>query len=85
MVALCEFSKIPLAIAIWHTKKSKILYIFFTLVVCTITFDTLFNGFERNFAALAFQAKEIEIEIEIEIEKNSLEKFIESNIKNLIY
>lgn len=64
MVALCELSKIPLAIAIWHSKKSKLLYLIFTLVVCFITFETLFNGFERNFAALTFSAKRLEIEKE---------------------
>lgn len=61
MVALCELSKIPIAVAVWFSFRSKILYILLMLFVCLITFETLFNGFERNFAALSFSAKRMEI------------------------
>ncbi|MDA9556521.1 hypothetical protein N9R79_03325 [Vibrio sp.] len=77
MVALCELSKIPLSLGIWYGKKSKLLYIVFSLFVCFITFETLFNGFERNFANLTFQANRKEIEREsyqdmIEINKEKI-------------
>ncbi|GAM64248.1 hypothetical protein JCM19232_918 [Vibrio ishigakensis] len=61
IVALCEFSKIPLALATWHARKSKLLYMILILIVSFITFETLFNGFERNFAALTFSAEKLEI------------------------
>ena len=64
MVALCELSKIPLSLGIWYGKKSKLLYIAFSVFVCFITFETLFNGFERNFANLTFQANRKEIQRE---------------------
>ncbi|GAM56598.1 mlr8221 protein [Vibrio ishigakensis] len=61
IVALCEFSKIPLALATWHARKSKLLYMILIFIVSFITFETLFNGFERNFAALTFSAEKLEI------------------------
>lgn len=96
IVALCEFSKIPLALATWHARKSKLLYMLLIFIVSFITFETLFNGFERNFAALTFTAEKLEIkrdgyEANIEdnkskiadIEKEYRQEKIE--IKNLIH
>lgn len=55
VVALVELCKIPLASALYFSRKSKILYLIFALFVSAITFETLFNGFERNLASLNYE------------------------------
>lgn len=55
VVALVELCKIPLASALYFSRKSKILYLIFAIFVSAITFETLFNGFERNLASLNYE------------------------------
>lgn len=54
LVAVVELCKIPLVFTFMHSKSYiwKGLFLFFVLFLCLITFETMLNGFERNFSNL---------------------------------
>ena len=66
LVAVAELCKIPLTYAFMCVKNIawRLLFLFFVMFLCLITFETMFNGFERNFAnlnrAIDFRKNEIE-------------------------
>lgn len=54
MIAVVELTKIPLTFAFMTVKNIlwRLLFLAFVLFLCTITFETMLNGFERNFSNL---------------------------------
>lgn len=56
LVAVVELCKIPLTFAFIAVKSTpwRILFMLFVLFLCLITFETMFNGFERNFSNLNY-------------------------------
>lgn len=79
IVAIAELTKIPLALTIFFYSWRKPFYILLAILVCTITFETLFNGFERNFASLNTSIERIKIQVhrkhdKIETNKARIEK-----------
>lgn len=54
LIAVVELCKIPLVFAFMAVKNLfwRSLFLIFVLFLCLITFETMFNGFERNFANL---------------------------------
>ena len=54
LIAVVELCKIPLVFAFMAVKNVfwRSLFLIFVLFLCLITFETMFNGFERNFANL---------------------------------
>ena len=54
LIAVVELCKIPLVFAFMAVKNVfwRSLFLMFVLFLCLITFETMFNGFERNFANL---------------------------------
>ena len=54
LVAVVELCKIPLVFAFMYSKNYiwKMIFLFFVLFLCVITFETMLNGFERNFSNL---------------------------------
>ena len=66
LVAVAELCKIPLTYAFMCVKNIvwRLLFLAFVLFLCLITFETMFNGFERNFSnlnrAIDFRKNEIE-------------------------
>ncbi|MEM9620925.1 MAG: hypothetical protein AAF993_04700 [Pseudomonadota bacterium] len=54
LIALVEICKIPLTFAFLAVSNYfwKLLLLGFVLFLCLITFETMFNGFERNFSNL---------------------------------
>ena len=54
LIAVVEICKIPLVFAFMSVKNYfwRSLFIGFVLFLCLITFETMFNGFERNFSNL---------------------------------
>ena len=54
LIAVVELCKIPLVFAFMAVKNLfwRVLFLLFVLFLCLITFETMFNGFERNFANL---------------------------------
>ena len=66
LVAVAELCKIPLTYAFMCVKNIawRLLFLFFVMFLCLITFETMFNGFERNFSnlnrAIDFRKNEIE-------------------------
>ena len=51
-----ELCKIPLTFAFIAVESTswRLLFLFFVLFLCLITFETMFNGFERNFSNLNY-------------------------------
>lgn len=70
MIAVVELTKIPLATAFYFAKSIiwKLIFITSLIFVAFITFETGFNGFERNFARtnLVVDAKKRELQNLIE-------------------
>ena len=66
LVAAVELCKIPLTFAFMAVKNIfwRSLFLFFVAFLCVITFETMLNGFERNFANLNFS---------IDTRKNNIE------------
>ena len=66
LVAVAELCKIPLTYAFMCVKNIawRVLFLFFVFFLCLITFETMFNGFERNFSnlnrAIDYRKSEIE-------------------------
>lgn len=60
LVAVVEATKIPIATAMMYAKHTswRILLFLGTLLLISITFETMLNGFERNFANLTFAIDE---------------------------
>ncbi len=60
LVAVVEATKIPIATALMYAKHTSWRIILFTgvLLLVTITFETMMNGFERNFSNLTFAINE---------------------------
>lgn len=56
LVAAVELCKIPLTFAFIAVESTswRLLFLFFVLFLCLITFETMFNGFERNFSNLNY-------------------------------
>ena len=56
LVAVVELCKIPLTFAFIAVESTswRLLFLFFVLFLCLITFETMFNGFERNFSNLNY-------------------------------
>jgi hypothetical protein len=56
LVALVEIAKIPVATAAYQTSRAsyKFLFFFVLIFLAGITFETSFNGFERNFSNLTY-------------------------------
>ncbi len=54
LIAIVELCKIPLTFTVMAVKHLgwKLLFIFFVIFLCLITFETMLNGFERNFSNL---------------------------------
>lgn len=54
LIAVVEICKIPLVFAFMAVKNYfwRGLFLIFVLFLCLITFETMFNGFERNFSNL---------------------------------
>ncbi|MGI2259194.1 hypothetical protein [Shewanella sp. GXUN23E] len=55
LVAAVELCKIPLVFAFMATKSLwwRSIFLFFVFFLCLITFETMLNGFERNFSNLS--------------------------------
>lgn len=60
LVAVVEATKIPIATAMMYAKHRvwKIMLFFGIILLSLITFETMINGFERNFANLTFAIDE---------------------------
>jgi hypothetical protein len=82
VIAAVELTKIPLATACYHAENRAWQVILLVGILCLagITFETILNGFERNFTQRTYVLKQIKnklITTEEEIQK------IESDIKTL--
>tara|TARA_A100001037_G_C15148367_1_gene637608 strand:+ start:2645 stop:4228 length:1584 start_codon:yes stop_codon:yes gene_type:complete len=66
LIAVVEITKIPLTFAFMAVRNVlwRSLFLIFVLFLCAITFETLLNGFERNFSNLnrAIDSRKNEIE-----------------------
>ncbi len=90
LIAAVEICKIPLTFAFMCVQNFfwRSLFLFFVLFLCLITFETMLNGFERNFSNLnrAIDTRKNEIEnIESEIvllnrRKDHIQKFTEDEL-----
>ena len=54
LIAVVELCKIPLVFTFMNVRSKywRGMFLFFVLFLCTITFETMLNGFERNFSNL---------------------------------
>jgi F0F1-type ATP synthase membrane subunit b/b' len=54
LIAVVELCKIPLTFAFMAVRHTawRSLFLFFVIFLCLITFETMLNGFERNFSNL---------------------------------
>ena len=61
MVAVVEICKIPLATAFFHTSQRvwKSIFLIGLLLLMCITFETVMNGFERNFTQRTYLINKI--------------------------
>ena len=76
LIAVVELCKIPLVFAFMAVKSMfwRSLFLVSVLFLCLITFETMFNGFERNFANLNRAIDERKLEnANFESEKKLLE------------
>lgn len=90
LVALVELCKIPLTFTFMAVTnvKWRLIFMFFVFFLCTITFETMLNGFERNFSNLNFaidtrknQIENINAEIGLlEIRRDRIQKFTEEDL-----
>lgn len=90
LVALVELCKIPLIFTFMAVTnvKWRLIFMFFVFFLCTITFETMLNGFERNFSNLNFaidtrknQIENINAEIGLlEIRRDRIQKFTEEDL-----
>lgn len=90
LVALVELCKIPLTFTFMAVTnlKWRLIFMFFVFFLCAITFETMLNGFERNFSNLNFaidtrknQIENINAEIGLlEIRRDRIQKFTEDDL-----
>jgi len=90
LVAAVEICKIPLTFAFMAVRNIwwRSLFLFFVLFLCAITFETMLNGFERNFSNLNRAIDERKNEIEnresqvrlLEIRRLQIVKFTEEEL-----
>jgi len=90
LIAMIELCKIPLAFAFMAVKNYfwKLLFLLFAFFLCLITFETMLNGFERNFSNLnyAIDSRKNDIEnINAEIslldrKKDRIQTFTKSDV-----
>ena len=54
LIAVVELCKIPLVFTFMNVRSKywRSIFLFFVLFLCLITFETMLNGFERNFSNL---------------------------------
>tara|TARA_B110000003_G_scaffold75893_1_gene77515 strand:- start:261 stop:1721 length:1461 start_codon:yes stop_codon:yes gene_type:complete len=54
LIAVVELCKIPLVFTFMNVRSKywRTIFLFFVLFLCLITFETMLNGFERNFSNL---------------------------------
>ena len=64
IIAAVELTKIPLALGFYRTKRLlwRSLFFFTLLLLIFVTFETLFNGMERNFSGAENKIRESRIE-----------------------
>ena len=66
LIAVVEICKIPLTFAFMSVRNVawRVMFLLFVLFLCLITFETMLNGFERNFSNLnrAIDSRKNEIE-----------------------
>jgi len=60
IIAAVELTKIPLALGFYRTKRLgwRLLFFVTLLMLVFVTFETMFNGLERNFSALESKIQE---------------------------
>ena len=90
LIAVVEICKIPLTFAFMSVRHLawRMLFLVFVVFLCLITFETMLNGFERNFSnlnrAIDFRKNEIEnVDSEIELlqeRRNYIVKFTEDEL-----
>ena len=77
LIAVVELCKIPLVFTFMNVRSRywKSIFLFFVLFLCLITFETMLNGFERNFSNLnrAIDNRNNEV-VNIDSQINLLEK-----------
>jgi hypothetical protein len=92
LVAVVELCKIPLTFAFMAVQNIfwRLLFLFFVFFLCLITFETMLNGFERNFSNLSYaiemRKNEIEnVNAEIELlnrKKNRVQLFTSADLES---
>jgi hypothetical protein len=90
LIAVVELCKIPLTFAFMSVRNVawRSLFLVFVVFLCLITFETMLNGFERNFSNLnrAIDARKNDIEsVESEVlllekRREHIEKFTEEEL-----
>ncbi|MEY3017410.1 MAG: hypothetical protein RL336_545 [Pseudomonadota bacterium] len=90
LVAIVELCKIPLTFTFMAVTnlKWRLIFMFFVFFLCSITFETMLNGFERNFSNLNFaidtrknQIENINAEIGLlEIRRDRIQTFTEDDL-----
>ena len=86
IIAIVELTKIPLALGFYKARKTiwKILFLGTLLMLVLITFQTMFNGLERNFSALESKIQKPRSEFQNKKkELVALEDTLKSNKQNL--
>ncbi len=91
LIALVEICKIPLTFAFLavDSKLWRTLFMGFVLFLCLITFETMFNGFERNFSNLNRAIDERLNNIEringrvdlLQVRRNNIVRFSEEDVR----
>lgn len=90
LIAVVETCKIPLTFAFMSVRNVpwRLMFLIFVLFLCSITFETMLNGFERNFANLnrAIDSRKNDIENAnseialLENRRNHVVKFTEEEL-----
>jgi len=90
LVALVELCKIPLTFTFMAVTniKWRLIFMLFVFFLCSITFETMLNGFERNFSNLNYAIDTRKNNIEninaeiglLEIRRNRIQKFTEADL-----
>jgi len=92
LIAIVELCKIPLTFTVMAVKHLgwKLLFIFIVFFLCIITFETMLNGFERNFSNLNRAIDERKNKMEdaksqvalLEKRRSYIVKFTEDELEN---
>ncbi|MEM1435710.1 MAG: hypothetical protein AAGG11_16750, partial [Pseudomonadota bacterium] len=94
LIAVVELCKIPLTFAFMSVRHAgwRTLFLIFVVFLCAITFETMLNGFERNFSNLNraidsrrndIEAANSEIDL-LEERRNYIVKFTEEELREEI-